>query len=70
MKAPSHAPHFATSRPLPTPGQLVRAEAKRRGGRFAEHADHYAALAERWYGRRPLRGDELRTMLDDVLGNG
>ncbi|MEK7888249.1 hypothetical protein AAB992_14110 [Burkholderia contaminans] len=69
MKAPTRVPHFTVSRPLPTPAQLVRAEAKRRGGHFAQHADHYAALAERWYGRRPLHGDELRVMYDDVFGN-
>lgn len=57
-------------RRLPTPGELVRAEARRRGGHYARNADHYAALAERAYGCRPLHGEELRLMFDDVFGSG
>ena len=52
-----------------TPGDLVRAEARRRGGHYARNADHYAAQAERLYGRRPLHGDELRIVFDDVFGH-
>ncbi|SPB18543.1 hypothetical protein NOV72_05743 [Caballeronia novacaledonica] len=64
------AQRFDFLRPLPTLGEQVRAEAKRRGGDFARRADHYAALAEREYGRRPLRGEERRIMFDDVFRHG
>ncbi|WP_233867209.1 hypothetical protein [Paraburkholderia adhaesiva] len=56
-------------RRLPTPGELVRAEAHRRGGHFARNADHYAAVAERAYGCRPVHGEELRVMFSDVFGD-
>ncbi len=52
-----------------TLGDLVRAEAKRRGDHYARNADHYAAQAERLYGRHPLHGDELRIVFDDVFGH-
>lgn len=67
---PLHVIAPDATRRLRTPGELVRAEAKRRGGRYARNASHYAALAERWYGRRPVHGEELRIMFDDVFGSG
>ncbi len=51
------------------PGDLVRAGAKRRGGHYTCNADHYAAQAERLYGRGPLHGEELRIVFDDVFGH-
>ena len=57
-------------RSLPTLGDQVRAEAKPRGGDYARRVDHYAALAEREYGRRPLLGEERRLMFDDVFRIG
>ena len=57
-------------RSLPTLGDQVRAEAKRRAGDYARRADHCAALAEREYGRRPLLGEERRLMFDDVFRDG
>ena len=61
---------FAEAPRLPTPGEQVRAEARRRGGHYARNANHYAAVSERWYGRRPLHGEERRVMFDDVFSNG
>ncbi|WP_157648868.1 hypothetical protein [Burkholderia ubonensis] len=51
-----------------TLGDLVRAAALRRGGRWAAAANQYARQAEAKYGTRPLRGDDLQTVFDDVLG--
>jgi hypothetical protein len=51
-----------------TIGEQTRAEALRRGAPFAGNAEHYAALAERWYGRKPMRGDDLRLAFELVFG--
>ena len=51
-----------------TIGEQTRAEALRRGAPFAGNAEHYAALAERWYGRKPMRGADLRLAFDTVFG--
>lgn len=69
MKTSTYVPNYMPPPRLPTPGELARAEALRRGGHYAQNADHYAALAERWYGRSPLHGEDLRVMLDDVLAD-
>ncbi len=37
------------------------AEAVRRGGEWVAVVDQRAALAVKWYGRRPLKGEDLRT---------
>ncbi|CAE6856939.1 hypothetical protein R75461_07763 [Paraburkholderia nemoris] len=50
-----------------TLGDEVRAEAKRRGGRWARCANDCAVQAEKMYGRRPLHGDELKTVFDEVF---
>ena len=69
MKSP-HDRHYEALPHLPTPAEQVHAEARRRGGHYARHANHYAAIAERWYGRRPLLGEERQMMFDDVFRNG
>jgi len=50
-----------------TLGNQVRAEAIRRGGEWQAHADQFAALAVKWYGRKPCKGEDLRTVFDEVL---
>ena len=45
----------------------VRTEAIRRGGEWQAHADQFAALAVKWYGRKPCKGEDLRTVFDEVL---
>jgi hypothetical protein len=52
-----------------TIGEQARAEAIRRGSPFADAADHYAAIAERWYGRKPMRGDDLRLAFAEIFGS-
>ena len=52
-----------------TLGDEVRAEARRRGGRWAALASECAARAEKAYGRRPLVGDELQLVFEDVFGH-
>ena len=51
-----------------TLGEEVRAEARRRG-RWALRANECAARAEKMYGRRPLRGDDLQLVFDVVFGH-
>lgn len=48
-------------------GDLVRAEAKRRGGQIARRAGEYARRAEAMFGERPLRGAELRLVFEEVI---
>jgi len=50
-----------------TLGAQVRAEAVRRGGEWVAVADQRAALAVKWYGRRPLKGEDLRIVFDEVF---
>jgi hypothetical protein len=52
-----------------TIGEQTRAEALRRGSPFAGAAEHYAALAELWYGRKPMRGDDLRLAFAEIFGS-
>jgi len=52
----------------PTLGDQVRAEARRRGERWAANAVVYARRAEAWYGRCPCKGEDLRTVFDEVFG--
>ncbi|QVN18948.1 hypothetical protein [Burkholderia pyrrocinia] len=49
-------------------GDLVRAEAMRRGGAFARRANEYARQAEQAYGTRPVSGDDLRIVFGQVFG--
>ncbi|MBB5442939.1 MULTISPECIES: hypothetical protein [unclassified Paraburkholderia] len=51
-----------------TLGDQVLAEARRRGEPWAANAVIYARRAEAWYGRRPCRGEDLRTIFDAVFG--
>ncbi|MFL9998732.1 hypothetical protein PQR34_45410 [Paraburkholderia sediminicola] len=50
-----------------TLGGEVRAEAKRRGGRWALTAGECAQRAERMFGRHPLHGDDLQLVFDEVF---
>ncbi|MBB5408580.1 hypothetical protein HDG34_002517 [Paraburkholderia sp. HC6.4b] len=45
----------------------VRAEAIRRGGEWKGRADRCAALAVRWFGHRPCKGEDLRTVFDEIF---
>jgi hypothetical protein len=46
-----------------TLGEQARAEAIRRGHEWRTHA----ALAVKWYGRRPCKGNDLRIVFDEVF---
>jgi hypothetical protein len=50
-----------------TLGDQVLAEARRRGEPCATDAALYARRAEAWYGQRPCKGEDLRTVFDDVF---
>jgi hypothetical protein len=50
-----------------TLGDQVRAEARRRGGEWVDLADECARQAERWYGRRPCKGEELALVFGEVF---
>jgi hypothetical protein len=52
-----------------TIGEQARAEALRRGSPFADSAEHYAAIAERWYGRKPMRGEDLQLAFAEIFGS-
>jgi hypothetical protein len=45
----------------------VRGEAKRRGGAWAARADECAQQAERWYGKRPCKGEDLALVFGEVF---
>ncbi|WP_233863510.1 hypothetical protein [Paraburkholderia adhaesiva] len=51
-----------------TLGELVHAEAIRRGGAWRSRADDCARRAETWYGRRPVRGEDLALVFAQVFG--
>ena len=46
----------------------VRAEARRRGGAWSDLADDCALKAEKWFGRRPCRGEDLHIVFDEIFG--
>ncbi len=50
-----------------TLGELVRAEAMRRGGAWPSRADDCARKAEGWYGRRPVKGEDLELVFEQVF---
>ncbi len=50
-----------------TLGDLVRAEALRRRWPWPSVADECAQRAERWYGRRLCKGDELKEIFSEVF---
>jgi hypothetical protein len=51
-----------------TLGDQVWAEARRRGEPWAADAATYARRAEAWYGSRPCKSKDLRTIFDAVFG--
>jgi len=53
-----------------TLGDQVRAEARRRGGAWPSMADECARQAERWYGKRPCKGDDLALVFSEVFRKG
>lgn len=50
-----------------TLGDQVRAEALRRGGEWPSMADECARQAERWYGKRPCKGEELALVFGEIF---
>ena len=50
-----------------TLGDLVRREAKRLGGAWAQTAGECASRAEKMDGRHLLHGEELQLMFDEIL---
>lgn len=50
-----------------TLGDQVRAEALRRGGAWPSLADECARQAERWYGHKPCRGEDLALVFSQVF---
>jgi hypothetical protein len=67
IRQPRYADHAALPPLGVTLGSQVRAEAIRRGGAWEAAADQYAALAVKWYGRRPCRGEDLRIVFEEVF---
>ncbi|MGF6636796.1 hypothetical protein OKW39_003947 [Paraburkholderia sp. MM6662-R1] len=45
----------------------VHAEAIRRGGVWKARADECAALAVKWYGRRPCKAEDLQTVFGEIF---
>ena len=52
---------------LTTLGDQVRAEALRRGGAWPSMADDLAQQAERWYGRKPCKGEDLALVFSEMF---
>lgn len=50
-----------------TLGDQVRAEALRRGGAWPDMADELARQAERWYGRKPCKGEDLALVFSEMF---
>jgi hypothetical protein len=54
--------------PRPTTlGDQVRTEALRRGGEWPSMADECARQAERWYGKRPCKGEDLALVFGEIF---
>ncbi|CAG9265736.1 hypothetical protein BDI4_910063 [Burkholderia diffusa] len=70
MKIAAPPTQYPMPRPLPTLGDQVRAEALRRGGASESQADDYARRAEAWFGRRPVRGEDLALVFEQVFRTG
>lgn len=62
--------HYLTEPPAgprTTLGDQVRAEAKRRGGAWANQADDLARQAVAWFGSLPCRGEDLHVVFGEVF---
>jgi hypothetical protein len=50
-----------------TLGDQVRSEALRRGGAWPSVADDLAKQAERWYGCKPCKGEDLALVFSEMF---
>ncbi|WP_321899893.1 hypothetical protein [Paraburkholderia heleia] len=60
-------PHEATATRRVTLPDQVSAEARRRGGVWTGLSDECARKAQTWFGHRPCRREDLRSVFDEIF---